>query len=138
MRRSVSRITRQARSTSTTRTVDPRRSSGVGAIGLGGVKGTRLVPGSRRHLHRLTNSLRTPEHDTWRSISVAMASPARSKHRRRRPSGLVEASELNGSTPKKPVNERRPPPETQVPNPAGLVHELGSCVTEADIVQVLY
>src|SRR6266576_1242521 len=53
MRRSVSRITRQARSTSTTRTVDPRRSSGVGAIGLGGVKGTRLVPGSGRHLHRI-------------------------------------------------------------------------------------
>src|SRR5438445_13887370 len=67
-----------------------------------------------------------------------MASPARSKHRRRRPSGLIEASELNGSRHKKTVNERRPPAETQGPNPAGLVHELGSCVTEADIVQVLY
>ena len=67
-----------------------------------------------------------------------MASPARSKHRRRRPSGLIEAPELNGSRPKRPVSERRPPVETQAPNPAGLVHELGSCVTEADIVQVLY
>src|SRR2546427_9642353 len=67
-----------------------------------------------------------------------MASPARSKHRRRGPSGLIEASELNGSRHKKTVNERRPPAETQGPNPAGLVHELGSCVTEADIVQVLY
>src|SRR5438132_11951841 len=53
MRKSVSRITRQARSSSTTSTVDPRRSSGVGAIGLGGVNGTGLGPGSGRHLHRL-------------------------------------------------------------------------------------
>jgi PAS domain S-box-containing protein len=29
-------------------------------------------------------------------------------------------------------------PEALAPNPAALVHELGSCVTEADIVQVLY
>jgi hypothetical protein len=43
MRKSVSRITRQARSSSTTRIVEPRRSSGVGAIGFGGVNGKGLV-----------------------------------------------------------------------------------------------
>ena len=43
MRRSVSRITRQARSSSTTRIVEPRRSSGIGAIGLGGVNGKGYV-----------------------------------------------------------------------------------------------
>src|SRR5579859_4799555 len=39
MRKSVSRMTRQARSSSTTRTRAPRSSSGGGAIGFGGVKG---------------------------------------------------------------------------------------------------
>src|ERR1700737_1565820 len=39
MRRAGSRITRHARSSSTTITVEPRRSSGVGAIGFGGVNG---------------------------------------------------------------------------------------------------
>src|SRR4029077_19954268 len=67
-----------------------------------------------------------------------MASPARSKHRRRRPSGPVEAAELNGSRHKKPAAGRRQHAEAPAPNAAALVHELGSCVTEADIVQVLY
>jgi PAS domain S-box-containing protein len=67
-----------------------------------------------------------------------MASPARSKHRRRRPSGPVEAADLNGSRHKRPAAGRTLHAEPQTPSAAALVHELGSCVTEADIVQVLY
>src|SRR5437588_118737 len=40
MRRSVSRMVRQTRSSSTMRTVAPRSSSGSGSSGLGGLKGT--------------------------------------------------------------------------------------------------
>jgi signal transduction histidine kinase/transcriptional regulator with GAF, ATPase, and Fis domain len=46
--------------------------------------------------------------------------------------------ELKVSRRRKAAPGRRPHAEAQVPNAAALVHELGSCVTEADIVQVLY
>ncbi|HSS94643.1 MAG TPA: GAF domain-containing protein [Candidatus Dormibacteraeota bacterium] len=67
-----------------------------------------------------------------------MASPARSKVKSRRPSRLEKAPELNGNGRGKTVVLRRTRVETPAPTPAALVHELGSCVTEADIVQVLY
>ena len=67
-----------------------------------------------------------------------MASPARSTLKDRRPSRPAEGAELNGNRHGRPAVGRRPHPETPAPNPAALVHELGSCVTEADIVQVLY
>src|SRR5690348_8360643 len=69
---------------------------------------------------------------------MAMASPARSKHRRRRASAVVDGQELTGTRHTKAVLAARRHAEADEPNPAALVHELGSCVTEADIVQVLY
>jgi len=74
----------------------------------------------------------------WRSISVAMASPARSKHRVRRPSLKSDRPQLGSNGQGKPVAPRRLHAETPEATPAALVHELSSCVTEADIVQVLY
>src|SRR5713226_1071171 len=67
-----------------------------------------------------------------------MASPARSKFRGRRAPHPVESQELNGSRHARPATGRPPHPELPSPNPAALVHELSTCVTEADLVQVLY
>jgi hypothetical protein len=67
-----------------------------------------------------------------------MASPARSKPLGRRPSRKPEGAQLNGSRRGRPAPARRPRPDVPEPTPGALVHELGSCVTEADIVQVLY
>src|SRR5882762_9357224 len=64
-----------------------------------------------------------------------MASPARSKPLGRRPSRKPEGVDLNGARRGRPAPVRRVVAE---PTPAALIHELGSCVTEADIVQVLY
>src|ERR1700730_15597052 len=115
MRKSVSRITRQARSSSTTRTVEPRRSSGVGAIGFGGVNGTR----------------------SWRSISVEMAGPVRRGIPRRARSAPARAPRTS-AMPVRPAAPKRLKDAVPTPTPAALIHELSSCVTEADIVQVLY
>src|SRR5712671_2655486 len=66
-----------------------------------------------------------------------MASSARSKLKGRRPS-RPKAATANGSGPEKPAPMHRSHPAAVAATPAALVHELGSCVTEADIVQVLY
>src|SRR6266852_2309009 len=66
-----------------------------------------------------------------------MASSARSKLKGRRPS-RHKAPTANGSGPEKPAPMHRSHPAAVAATPAALVHELGSCVTEADIVQVLY
>src|SRR5229473_2025190 len=67
-----------------------------------------------------------------------MASPARNKLKGRRPSRPPKAPAANGSRPEKPAPMHRSHPAAVAATPAALVHELGSCVTEADIVQVLY
>src|SRR5260370_10353883 len=67
-----------------------------------------------------------------------MASPARSKFRGRRAPNPVEGADRNGGRHGKRAAGRRPHPEVPAPNPAALVHELSTCVTEADLVQVLY
>src|SRR5712691_6260012 len=67
-----------------------------------------------------------------------MASPVRSKFRGRRPSRLIEGPDPNRSGDVRPATARRSHTETPAATPAALVHEPGSCVTEADIVQVLY
>src|SRR5712691_3506160 len=67
-----------------------------------------------------------------------MASPARSKLKGRRPSRPPKAPATNGSGPERPALVHRSHPAAAAATPAALVHELGSCVTEADIVQVLY
>src|SRR2546425_6066725 len=67
-----------------------------------------------------------------------MASPARSKFRGRRPPSPPEGPELNGNRHARPAATPRVHHEALVPSSAALVHELGSCVTEADVVQVLY
>jgi PAS domain S-box-containing protein len=67
-----------------------------------------------------------------------MASPARSKFRGRRAPHPVESADLNGGRHARPATTRRPHTEVPAPNPAALVHELSTCVTEADLVQVLY
>src|SRR2546428_1592802 len=67
-----------------------------------------------------------------------MASPARSKFRGRRPPSPPEGPELNGNRHDRPAATPRVHHEALVPSSAALVHELGSCVTEADLVQVLY
>ena len=67
-----------------------------------------------------------------------MASPARSKHRVRRPTLQSNGPQLRSNGQGKPAPPRRLHVETHEATPAALVHELGSCVTEADIVQVLY
>src|SRR5713226_7664609 len=67
-----------------------------------------------------------------------MASPARSKFRGRRAPHPDESADVNGSRHARRVTSRRPHQEVPAPNPAALVHELSTCVTEADLVQVLY
>src|SRR2546428_13931473 len=67
-----------------------------------------------------------------------MASPARSKPLGRRPSRKPEGADLNGARRGRPALVRHPRSDAPEPTPGALVHELGSCVTEADIVQVLY
>src|SRR5260370_7862691 len=68
-----------------------------------------------------------------------MASPARRKLTGRRPSRPPKAPIRSGSGPESPSpSMHKSPPAALVPTPAALVHELGSCVTEADIAQVLY
>src|SRR5260370_33383924 len=68
-----------------------------------------------------------------------MASPARRKLTGRRPSRPPKAPIRSGSGPESPSPSMpKPHPVALVPTPAALVHELGSCVTEADIAQVLY
>src|SRR6202051_3776910 len=65
-----------------------------------------------------------------------MATPAR-KPLRRPAAPRRSAAPGRARPPKRVVNSRSQkafPPST----PAALVHELGSCITEADIVQVLY
>ena len=67
-----------------------------------------------------------------------MASPVRSKLKGRRPPRPLSKPDLNGARQVSTATARRSHAPTVVPAPAALVHELGSCVTEADIVQVLY
>src|SRR5467141_4030138 len=67
-----------------------------------------------------------------------MASPARSKFRGRRPPSPPDGPELNGNRHARPAATPRAQHEAPLPSSAALVHELGSCVTEADLVQVLY
>src|SRR6266853_427234 len=67
-----------------------------------------------------------------------MASSPRSKLKDRRPSRPSKAPTANGSRPQTPAPKHRLHPAVVAATPAALVHELGSCVTEADIVQVLY
>src|SRR5258706_1342554 len=67
-----------------------------------------------------------------------MASPAGSKFRGRRAPPPIDGADLNGSRPARPAAGRRPHQEVPATNPAALVHELSTCVTEADLVQVLY
>ena len=64
-----------------------------------------------------------------------MATPTRSGLRRgsTRVKDLTHAA--NGRTAVQPSRAKKP---VALPAPASLVHELRSCVTEADIVQVLY
>ncbi|OLD50712.1 MAG: hypothetical protein AUG06_06795 [Actinobacteria bacterium 13_1_20CM_2_65_11] len=56
----------------------------------------------------------------------------------RRPSRKPEGADLNGARRGRPALVRHPRSDAPEPTPGALVHELGSCVTEADIVQVLY
>src|SRR6266851_1148964 len=67
-----------------------------------------------------------------------MASPARSKLKGRRPSRPLKGPARSGSGPERPAPMHKSHTAPVVPTPAALVHELGSCVTEADIAQVLY
>src|SRR3979409_485979 len=66
-----------------------------------------------------------------------MSSPVRRRSRRpappRPPAGVEPRAR-----PSIRVAARRSQKALPIPPPAPLVHELGSCVTEADIVQVLY
>ena len=66
-----------------------------------------------------------------------MASPARKQLRRHVPARPSKARELKVA-PARPVAGRRTQKAFPPSTPAALVHELSSCVTEADIVQVLY
>jgi len=61
-----------------------------------------------------------------------MASPARSGLRHGRVKDLTHSA--NGRAAVKPSRAKK---LVALPAPASLVHELRSCVTEADIVQVL-
>jgi len=64
-----------------------------------------------------------------------MAIPARRGLRRAGTRVKETAHSSNGRSAVKPARARKP---AALPAPASLVHELRSCVTEADIVQVLY
>src|SRR5260370_41705494 len=67
-----------------------------------------------------------------------MGSRARSKFGGRGAPHRDEGADVNGSRHARPATSRRPHQEVPSPNPAALVHELSTCVTEADLVQVLY
>src|SRR5260370_8768343 len=67
-----------------------------------------------------------------------MASSPRSKLKGRRPSRPPKVPIRSGSGPERPALLHKSHVAAVVPTPAALVHELGSCVTEADIAQVLY
>src|SRR3989442_13598570 len=67
-----------------------------------------------------------------------MAGPARSTFRRGRLPGHRGGPERNGNRHARRAATPRVHHEALVPSSAALVHELGSCVTEADLVQVLY
>src|SRR5882762_9911175 len=64
-----------------------------------------------------------------------MATPARK--RLRRPATPRRAASPSRARPQ-PLAVSRRPQKASPSTPAALVHELGSCITEADIVQVLY
>src|SRR5882762_982096 len=66
-----------------------------------------------------------------------MSSPVRRRSRRPTPSRPPGGRELK-ARPSKPVAARGSQKAFSPSTPAALVHELSSCVTEADIVQVLY
>ena len=66
-----------------------------------------------------------------------MPSPARKQLRRHAPARPSKARELKTAT-SRPVAGRRAQKPYVPLTPAALVHELSSCQTEADIVQVLY
>src|SRR6202521_2066632 len=66
-----------------------------------------------------------------------MPSPARKRLRRQAPRRVSAVPELRTRKSRR-VATRRPQKAFPPSTPAALVHELGSCVTEADIVQVLY
>src|SRR6202162_6007673 len=66
------------------------------------------------------------------SVSVAMPSSARSGARSHAPSRAVKGA------PARPKAIPRKPVSGVGPSAAALVYELGSCVTEADLLQVLY
>src|ERR1700716_2775102 len=66
-----------------------------------------------------------------------MSSPVRRRSRRPAPSRPPVGVEPR-ARPSIRVAARRSQKAFTISTPAALVHELGSCVTEADIVQVLY
>src|ERR1700693_4566565 len=69
------------------------------------------------------------------SVSVAMPSSARSGVRSHAPSRPAKGAPVR---PVRPKAVPRKPANGPGPSATALVHELGSCVTEADLLQVLY
>src|ERR1019366_4091781 len=79
-----------------------------------------------------------------------MSSPVRPRPARRRSAAPHKGHEPQAASsrpvaslplpahPSKPIATRKMTKPVSVATPGALVHELGSCVTEADIVQVLY
>src|SRR3984893_14250970 len=67
---------------------------------------------------------------------MAMPSPARHGLKHHAPSGRFPAA--LPVAPSKPIATRRRQKTVAITTPSALVHELGSCITEADIIQVLY
>src|ERR1700694_445195 len=68
---------------------------------------------------------------------MTMSIPARRQSRRPATSRPPSVSEPRTRPSRRPA-ARRSPKAFLPSTPAALVHELGSCVTEADLVQVLY
>ena len=69
----------------------------------------------------------------WRSISVAMATPARRSRR-----SLVLSPPVKRPAAKPVANAATRAAKNGAPSASALIQELGTCVTEADLLQVLY
>src|SRR6202158_5904709 len=67
---------------------------------------------------------------------MAMPSPARHGLKHHAPSGRFSAA--LPVAPSKPIATRRRQKTVAITTPSALVHELGSCIHEVDIIQVLY
>src|ERR1700674_5973736 len=67
-----------------------------------------------------------------------MATPAKRALRIHKASRPPQGPEPPAGWPSRPAPALRPPKAVVALTPAALIHELSSCVTEADIVQVLY